>query len=112
MTWPEFWDAVKAQDGKAPAPANDEEVRQRVLAAVDEINWLVEFLDDGGVWLDTGDSEHFFTQYSFTQNAQLVIEMIRRDVCYTASGIQLGIIEGEVTDWSPAGIKALAKWAE
>ncbi|MGN5575822.1 hypothetical protein [Enterobacter sp. Lyrl_3] len=112
MTWPEFWDAVKAQDGKAPAPANDEEVRQRVLAAVDEINWYVEFLDDGGVWMDTGDSEHFFTQYSFTQNAQLAIEMIRRDVCYTTSRILAGEIGDEKDDWSPAGIKALAKWAK
>lgn len=112
MTWPEFWAAVKAGDGKVPAPANNEEVRQRVLAAVDEIYWDVEFLEDGGVWLDAGDSEHFFTQYDFRENAQLATEMIRREICYTASGIQLGEVEGEVTNWSPAGVRALAKWAK
>lgn len=24
MTWPKFWAAVKAQDGKVPAPENDD----------------------------------------------------------------------------------------
>lgn len=106
MTWLAFWSAVQAQDEKVPTPANDEEVRQRVLDAVDELNWDVEFLEDGGVWLDDGDGEHHFVQYDFRKNAELAISLLRREVCYV-----VGECPDEIDDWSPAGIKALAKWA-
>lgn len=111
MTWPEFWAAVKAQDGKVPAPTNDEELESRVLGAADELNWQVEFLDNGGIYLDDGDTEYYFQQYGFRENAWLAIEKIRREVCYIVNDIRGDKTEKEINDWSPAGIKALAKWS-
>ncbi|HBR1093684.1 TPA: hypothetical protein L9K91_003549 [Klebsiella variicola] len=46
MTWGQFWAAVKALDGKSPAPRTEDEIKQRVLHAARELNWTVEFAGD------------------------------------------------------------------
>ncbi|ELD3250728.1 hypothetical protein QUR14_001037 [Enterobacter hormaechei] len=104
MTWWQFWEAVRAGDGKSPAPANDAEIMQRVRDAASELNWEIDFLDDGGVWLDDGDAEHYFQQYDFLQNAELAISLLRREVCYVAA-----MRPDDVDYWSEAGISALAE---
>ncbi|EFB2606589.1 TPA: hypothetical protein IFA91_004081, partial [Escherichia coli] len=63
MTWGEFWKAVKARDGIIPAPVTDDDIQQRVLDAAGELDWEVQFLDDGGIWMDDGDAEFYFEQY-------------------------------------------------
>ncbi|MGG2207410.1 hypothetical protein, partial [Escherichia coli] len=63
MTWGEFWKAVKARDGIIPAPVTDDDIQQRVLDAAGELDWEVQFLDDGGIWMDVGDAEFYFEQY-------------------------------------------------
>ncbi|HAL7303591.1 TPA: hypothetical protein H7B42_003748, partial [Escherichia coli] len=73
MTWGEFWKAVKARDGIIPAPVTDDDIQQRVLDAAGELDWEVQFLDDGGIWMDDSDAEFYFEQYDLRQNAELVI---------------------------------------
>ncbi len=68
MTWGEFWKAVKARDGIIPAPVTDDDIQQRVLDAAGELDWEVQFLDDGGIWMDDGDAEFYFEQYDLRQN--------------------------------------------
>ncbi|ELN2576896.1 hypothetical protein RY966_002625 [Enterobacter kobei] len=109
MTWSAFWDAVKAQDGKVPPPVNAGEIESRVRDAADEMNWEVEFLEDGGICLDDGDAEYYFDRYTFSQNADLAIGHMRREVCYVVDSIRGDKAELEIHDWSPAGLKALAK---
>ncbi|EON2763014.1 hypothetical protein ACLKRC_004520, partial [Escherichia coli] len=67
MTWGEFWKAVKARDGIIPAPVTDDDIQQRVLDAAGELDWEVQFLDDGGIWMDDGDAEFYFEQYDLRQ---------------------------------------------
>ena len=104
MTWEQFWQAVRASDGKTPAPVNDAEIMQRVRDAASELNWEVDFLDEGGVWLDDGDAEHYFQQYDFIENVELAISLLRREVCYVAA-----IHPDDMDFWSEAGISALAE---
>ncbi|ARF50837.1 hypothetical protein [Pantoea stewartii] len=106
MTWGQFWEAVRASDGKKPAPVNNAEIMQRVRDAASELNWEIDFLDDGGVWLDDGDAEHYFQQYDFLQNAELAISLLRREVCYVAA-----MHPDDVDYWSEAGMSALAERA-
>jgi len=107
MTWGDFWKAVMAGDKKAPAPSTPKEIRQCVMHAADEMNWSVEFLSDGGIYLDDGDAEHYFQQYDLKQNAELAIGLFRREVCYVAMECP-----DELDNWSPAGIAALALWGD
>lgn len=107
MTWGEFWKAVLSKDGSIPPPATDEEIQQRVRIAADELNWPVEFLEDEGIYMDDGDGEHYFQQYSLTQNAQLAIGLLRREVCYVAAQCP-----NDVADWSQEGLEALSEWAK
>ncbi len=79
---------------------------QRVRDAASELNWEIDFLDDGGVWLDDGDAEHYFQQYDFLQNAELAISLLRREVCYVAA-----MHPDDVDYWSEAGMSALAERA-
>ncbi|BDO51007.1 hypothetical protein QVM90_18365 [Escherichia coli] len=105
MTWGEFWKAVKARDGIIPAPVTDDDIQQRVLDAAGELDWEVQFLDDGGIWMDVGDAEFYFEQYDLRQNAELVIGTLRREVCYVADACP-----DELDNWSEAGLNALAEW--
>ena len=105
MTWGEFWKAVKARDGKVPAPVTDDDIQQCVRDAARELNWEVQFLDDGGIWMDDGDVEHYFQQYDLWQNARLAIRMLRWEVCYVADACP-----DELDNWSEAGLNALAEW--
>ena len=106
MTWGECWAAIKAADRKAPAPCNDDEIKQRVQCASDELGWSVEFLEDGGIYMSDGDTEYYVTQYELLQNADIAIDLLRRDICYAASESP-----DDEADWSKEGIAALAEWA-
>lgn len=105
LTWGEFWKAVKARDGKIPAPVTDDDIQQCVRDAARELNWEVQFLDDGVIWMDDGDVEHYFQQYDLWQNARLAIRMLRWEVCYVADACP-----DELDNWSEAGLNALAEW--
>lgn len=105
MTWSEFWKAVKARDGTIPAPVTDDDIQQCVRDAARELNWEVQFLDDGGIWMDDGDAEFYFEQYDFRQNAELAIRMLRCEVCYVADACP-----NDLDNWSEAGLNALAEW--
>ncbi|AOO57158.1 hypothetical protein AB9C65_21110 [Klebsiella pasteurii] len=107
MTWGQFWAGVKALDGKSPAPRTEDEIKQRVLHAASELNWTVEFIEDGGIYMYDGDTEFYLTTYiQLIQNADVAIGLIRRDVCYAASECP-----DEEDEWSEKGMAALAKWA-
>lgn len=54
MTWGQFWAGVKALDGNGPKPRSDEEIEQRVLHAANELNWTVDFIEDGGMYMSDG----------------------------------------------------------
>ncbi|MFQ6246551.1 hypothetical protein ACLMPP_19005 [Yersinia enterocolitica] len=103
MTWAKFWRAIKSNDGKFPIPTTDDEIRQWVTNAVDEMHWEVEFLDEGGICLDDGDGVHYFVQYDFLQNACLAISLLRAEICCTACEFP-----DEKDYWSTEGIKALS----
>ncbi|TQI82496.1 hypothetical protein FHU10_2526 [Serratia fonticola] len=105
MTWGDFWKAVQAKDGKVPRPTTDESIEQRVRHAADELNWSVEFLEDEGIYLDDGDTVHYFQQYNLMQNAELAIGLLRREVCYVAAQCT-----NDLDDWSSEGLRALAEW--
>jgi len=105
MTWGEFWKAVKARDGKIPAPVTDDDIQQCVRDAARELNWEVQFLDDGGIWMDDGDAEFYFEQYDLPQNAELAIRMLRCEVCYVADACP-----NDLDNWSEAGLNAMAEW--
>ncbi|WAT05519.1 hypothetical protein O1V64_04230 [Rouxiella badensis] len=107
MTWGDFWKAVQAKDGQTPLPANEDEIQQRVSKAVEELGWEVGFLEDGGIYLDSGDTEHYCQRYDLRENAELAIELLRRDVCYTAT-----VCPDDLDDWSEEGIIALSEWAK
>lgn len=106
LTWAALWEAVRAKDGAVSAPADDAEIEQRVIDAAGELNWGVEFLEDGGVYLDDGDGEHYFQKYDFRQNAELAIALLRNEVCCVST-----FCPDDIDDWSEAGIAALAEWA-
>ncbi|MFG6480441.1 MULTISPECIES: hypothetical protein [Klebsiella] len=107
MTWGQFWAAVKALDGKSPAPRTEDEIKQRVLHATRELNWTVEFIEDGGIYMCDGDTEFYLTTYNqLIQNADIAIRLIRCDVCYTASECP-----NDEDEWSKEGMAALAEWA-
>lgn len=76
-----------------------------MLDAAGELDWEVQFLDDGGIWMDDGDAEFYFEQYDLRQNAELVIGTLRREVCYVADACP-----DELDNWSEAGLNALAEW--
>ncbi|MBS9184377.1 hypothetical protein KER34_20030 [Escherichia coli] len=105
MTWGEFWKAVKARDGKIPAPVTDDDIRQRVLNAAGELGWEVHFLDDGAICLEDDEGQHYFEQYNLRGNAWLAIHMLRCELCYVA-----GDYPDELESWSEAGLNALAEW--
>lgn len=107
MTWGDFWKAVKAKDGQTPPPANEDEIQQRVSEAVEELGWEVGFLENGGIYLDSGDTEHYCQRYGLRENAELAIELLRRDVFYTAA-----VCPDDLDDWSEEGIIALSEWAK
>jgi hypothetical protein len=106
MTWGQFWAGVKALDGKSPAPRTEDEIKQRVLHAASELNWTVEFIEDGGIYMCDGDTEFYLTQYDLIQNANIAIGLLRRDICYGASESP-----DEEDEWSEEGMAALAEWA-
>lgn len=106
MTYGQFWAAVKALDGKTPEPSGDEEIRQRVLYAANELGWDVDFLEDNGIFMCDGDTEYYLTQYGqLIQNADVAIGLIRRDLCYAACDYP----DAE-DEWSKEGLAALAEW--
>ncbi|QOI56570.1 hypothetical protein [Rouxiella badensis] len=107
MTWGDFWKAVKAKDGQRPPTANDDEIQQRVREAAGELGWEVDFLEDGGIYLDSGDIEHYCRRYGLRENAELAIELLRRDVCYTVAECP-----DDLDDWSLEGLSALSEWAK
>ncbi|WP_199637826.1 hypothetical protein JEM67_22595 [Serratia sp. PAMC26656] len=107
MTWSNFWEAVKASDGKSPAPKTDEEIQKRVADAADELGVEVSFLDDGGICLEDCDAEYYFEKYDLRQNAELAVMALRRELLYTST-----LFPDEVSDWSPAGLEALSTWAK
>lgn len=53
-------------------------------------------------------AEYFFTQYDLKENALVAIHALRREICYTLDGIRSGKLIEDVSDWSPAGLAALA----
>ncbi|EIY5093430.1 hypothetical protein ACO1Y9_27410 [Klebsiella quasipneumoniae] len=106
MTWGQCWAAVKALDGKKTRPYSNEEVERRVLRAANELNWEVEFLEDGGIYMCDGDTEFYLTQYDLIQNADIAIGLLRRDICYGASESP-----DDEDEWSEEGVEALAEWA-
>jgi hypothetical protein len=77
-----------------------------VQCASDELGWSVEFLEDGGIYMSDGDTEYYVTQYELLQNADIAIDLLRRDICYAASESP-----DDEADWSKEGIAALAEWA-
>lgn len=105
MTWGEFWQAVKAKDRKYRKPVTESEIKQYVFNAAREMGWNVEFLEDGGIFLDDGDAEHYFQQYNIVQNAELAIGLLRRELCYVAEENR-----DDLDNWSEEGIIALAEW--
>ncbi|MCU6329925.1 hypothetical protein KSU19_19930 [Enterobacter quasiroggenkampii] len=107
MTWTELWELIKANDNVEPFPEDEGHIIERVRAAVDEIYWDVEFIDDGGIRLDDGDAEYFFTQYDLKENALVAIHALRREICYTLDRIRSGKLIDDVSLWSSAGLKAL-----
>ena len=107
MTWAECWEAIKANDRNVPAPTTNAEIEQRVREAAEELNWNVEFLEDGGIYLDDGDTEYYFQQYDLSENALLAIGALRRELCYVADAHP-----DDPDDWSKAGMLALSIWAE
>ncbi|WP_337065154.1 hypothetical protein [Rouxiella badensis] len=107
MTWGDFWKAVKAKDGQTPPPENDDEIQQRLSEAAGELGWEVDFLEGGGIYLDSGDTEHYCQRYGLRENAELAIALLRRDVCYTAAECP-----DALDNWSEEGIIALSEWAK
>jgi len=107
MTWSKFWEAVKANDGKKPAPETDEEIQKRVVDAADELGVDVHFLDNGGICLDDCDADYYFEKYDLRQNAELAVMALRRELLYTST-----LFPDEMSDWSPAGLEALSEWAK
>jgi hypothetical protein len=107
MTWGEFWKAVQTGDNKIPPPATDEEIQQCVRFAAGELNWSVEFLEDDGIYLDDGDSEHYVVRYDLETNAGVAIGLIRRELRYSAS-----LCPDDMAEWSQEGLKALSEWAK
>ena len=105
MTWSEFWKAVKARDGKVPAPVTEDDIQQCVRDAARELGWEVHFLDDGAICLEDDDGQHYFEQYDLRGNAWQVIRMLRCEACYVA-----GAYPDELDVWSEAGLNALAEW--
>ncbi|HDX9295021.1 TPA: hypothetical protein ROX09_004958 [Escherichia coli] len=105
MTWGEFWKAVKARDGKIPAPVTDDDIQQRVQDAAGELCCEVQFLDDGAICLEDYAGQYYFEQYDFRENARLAIRMLRCELCYVA-----GDCPDELDNWSEAGLNALAEW--
>ncbi len=105
MTWGEFWKAVKARDGKIPAPVTDDDIQQRVQDAAGELGWEVHFLDDGAICLEDDEGQHYFEKYNLRGNARLAIRMLRCELCYVA-----GDYPDELESWSEAGLNALAEW--
>lgn len=97
--------AVKARDGKIPAPVTDEGIQQRVLYAAGELGWEVHFLDDGAICLEDDEGQHYFEKYNLRGNARLAIRMLRCELCYVA-----GDYPDEPESWSEAGLNALAEW--
>jgi hypothetical protein len=107
MSWAELWEMIKANDNTEPFPEDEGHIIERVRAAVNELYWDVEFMDGGGIWLDDGDAEYFFTQYDLKENALLAITAMRREICYTLDKIRSGELIDDVSLWSSAGLKAL-----
>ncbi|WP_260524126.1 hypothetical protein [Serratia sp. PL7] len=107
MTWGEFWIAIQTGDNKTPPPATNEEIQQRVRLAAGELNWSVEFLEDDGIYLDDGDSEHYVVRYDLKTNAGVAIGLIRQELCHSA-----GLCPDDMAEWSQEGLTALSKWAE
>lgn len=107
MTWGEFWIAVQTGDNKTPPPATDEEIQQCVRLAAGELNWSVEFLEDNGIYLDDGDSEHYVVRYDLKTNAGIAIGLIRQELGYSAS-----LCPDDMAEWSQGGLKALSEWAK
>jgi hypothetical protein len=75
-----------------------------VCSASDElagqlISKMANFMSDG-------DTEYYVTQYELLQNADIAIDLLRRDICYAASESP-----DDEADWSKEGIAALAEWA-
>ncbi|UVW54100.1 hypothetical protein NYO12_06905 [Klebsiella variicola] len=57
LTWSECWKEITSGDGKFLAPDNDDDLMEAVSAAADELGYDVEFLEEGGIFLDTQDAE-------------------------------------------------------
>ncbi|TDV13400.1 hypothetical protein DET60_103265 [Raoultella planticola] len=105
QTWSECWKEIKSGDGKYPAPDNDDGLLEAVSAAADELGYDVEFLEEGGIFLDTQDAEFYFQRYDLKENAEQLLLTLRRELFYTATECP-----DEIADWSPEGIKALSLW--
>lgn len=105
LTWSECWKEITSGDGKFLAPDNDDDLMEAVSAAADELGYDVEFLEEGGIFLDTQDAEFYFQRYDLKENAEQLLLTLRRELFYTATEYP-----DEIADWSPEGIKALSLW--
>ncbi|HFP9225316.1 TPA: hypothetical protein ACTXAA_000769 [Raoultella planticola] len=105
LTWSECWKEIKSGDGKFSAPDNVDGLLEAVSAAADELGYDVEFLEEGGIFLDTQDAEFYFQRYELKENAEQLLLTLRRELFYTATECP-----DEIADWSPEGIKALSLW--
>lgn len=103
MKWWDFWRSVLDYDGKVTAPVTDADIKKKVEHAAREMNYDVEFLDDGGIYLTDGDGDHYFQNYELDQNAYAAIYLLRHDLCYSAAQNP-----DDMDYWSPEGMKALA----
>lgn len=103
MTWWDFWRSVLDCDGKVTAPVTDADIKKKVEHAAREMNYDVEFLDDGGIYLTDGDGDHYFQNYELDQNAYAAIYLLRHDLCYSAAQNP-----DDMDCWSQEGMEALA----
>lgn len=103
MKWRDFWRSVRDYDGKATAPVTEADIKKKVELAVREMNYDVEFLDNGGIYLTDGDGDYYFQNYELAQNAYAAIHLLRHYLCYAATEAP-----DEIDYWSPEGMKALA----
>jgi hypothetical protein len=49
------------------------------------LGYDVEFLEEGGIFLDTQDAEFYFQRYDLKENAEQLLLTLRRELFYTAT---------------------------
>ncbi|BDO04236.1 hypothetical protein [Klebsiella quasipneumoniae] len=63
-----------------PMLRNARYLMEAVSAAADELGYDVEFLEEGGIFLDTQDAEFYFQRYDLKENAEQLLLTLRREL--------------------------------